>query len=1542
MKRFLLIVLALSGIAFAQRPFIYLSTPRIYQPGEETVVELEFGGVQQVHLRLYKVEKPMEFFAEQRNIRSPKPKVERKPANFFHMLEGVAERSRRNTRYLAREIIGQRARIAIRDFLLLPNMEEKLPSPERLGPFSIPFLEGYPLLRQWTVDAPEDTTNNDDYYGYYGYEYEEMDLELAEPGVYLVEAFYGNYVAYAPVIVTEMSVVLKQDPEEVYVFAVNTSDGAPRARAKVLVLSDTLRMGAGRTDAKGAFATSFDSTRMRVLVEDGENFALLDKYYYSYDYFYDYETDSYVYHRDLGNRKIYLHTERPIYRPGQRVYFKGTVRFKNRGIYKTPAKQRVAVAIHDNKGNELYTDTLETDDFGGFADSMMLPDDPSLGRYTLSAVLDSSRHSVQFRVEEYRKPEFTVDVETDNTAYVQGEAVKITVSADYFFGAPVVEGEVKLKVYRRQYNRYWYSYSDYVTVLSGTTDSEGKTVFTYNTPKDDKSYLYKFEAEVRDPSDRKQEAETNAFVASCGVLVTVRPARYVVEPGEEAEISITTEDIFRKPTRGKVQIEVYRRHWDKEKKEYVKTVVSRKTIPVGSLGKATFTYVPKETGYYYVEARVSDDAGNESFHSRGFYVSQRGGYYYWGEADDVTIIFDKESYEVGEYAEALVIMPYENANFIASLESDRLYDVDVVKMDGNSSLLRFKVKREFVPNAYLSVCGVYDGDFFSARQEMKVTRREEILTIELKPDKDTYLPGERGYIDVTVKDSKGRPVKADLSIGVVDEAIYALASEIAPAIQDYFYAPRRNEVSTKSSVYFSFWGYERNYYRLFSARADSVVLAAYKGAEKPKIREIFKDMAYWNAFVRTDGQGKARVQITYPDNLTTWRVTARGITLDTKVGEARKKVLVTKDLLVRIVPPRFVTQRDSLVIPTIVHNYTRNTQEVELSFDVSGAQLLDSQAKTASIKPGGSFRADWPVRCAVPGDVVLTATALSAGDSDAMRLTIPCNPHGIERIIALSGFLPGSEENVTKNFTLPDETQIAHVTGKLTLTPTLGSGLFAGMRYLASYPYGCTEQTMSGFFPDLLIADLIRDPERGDSLLAAELPKMIEKGLAKLYGYQHSDGGWGWWRDDESMNFMTAYVMHGLLYARELDCEINPNVIDRGAQALKKFLKNRTITSTTERAYMTYVLAMAPGDHDQFVAGQLAKLEKEKPDAYSRALMSLAYLEMGETSKAENSLGKLKKLAQTEHGGDMVYYSGRVRAVEYWTDDAVEVTATALRAFVAIAPNDTDVPKMVYWLLAKRRGNRWKSTKDTALALLALAEYLGTTSDQTPRMEVTFTLNDSRLGSYSITQKELMEFNEPLEFDLGNVRYGSNALKVRKSGPGNFFYSMVVTFYSTEEGIPEGGDEMRIHRRYYRLVPKVEDNRIIYDKVDLRGPVKVAEPVLVELRTDCERTFQYVMIKDPIPAGFEIVKDFKNYRIRDVSRWSGYYNWRYSYSGREMHDDHMAFFYSWLYEGKYIYYIIEPLVPGRYHTMPAEISLMYYPDRRGHSDEALITVLEKN
>jgi len=1518
-------------------PYISLSTPEIYAPGQPVEVRLEVSGTDVVHMRLYRIEDPMEFFARQENLRSPKVTEKKKPANFFHMLGGLVERPRRNSRYLAREILSEESRIALRDFFALPALEKPAETgePARLGPSSIPRLKGYPLLREGTIrfekKKKKDAYNDDYYYYDSDYHYKTIDLEIERAGVYLVEVYYGTRVAYTPVIVTGMSLVTKQDPHGVYVFAANTADGAPRRSVKVMVLADTNLLAAGRTDSKGLFHAAFDSTHLRILASDGADFALMDRYYY-YNYYNE--------RSGSGEIKVYLHTERPIYRPDQTVYFKGVLRRRKQGLYRTPAGEELEVTVTDPQGNELYRNTLKSDAFGAFSDSLLLPSCARLGRYTLSATAaDSSYHSVQFRVEEYRKPEFKVEVETDADAYVQGDAAAVTVSADYFFGAPVADAEVTLKVYRREYADYWYYYSEFVDELSARTDAHGKAVFRYRTPKPGASYRYVFQAQVRDASRRSESGEASAFVAASGVMVSLRPERYVVAPNEPFAFVVKTRDIHENPTPGRVSVVVHHDPWEKPAK-----VVMRKTVSTGSAGRVRVEFVPKKVGAYYVEAEVKDERGNTSRTRRWFYVAERGGYYSWG-TDDIQVIFDKESYEPGERCEALVILPYEDAHFIASLESDRIYRIETQKAAGNTALLRFKVRREFVPNVFLSIAGIHDGEFFRHEEKMKVSREEELLSVRITADKERYEPGERARLSVEVTDAKGRPVRADVSLGVVDEAIYSLASEIAPSIQDYFYGEREDRVSTYSSVYFRFWGYDRTY-RLSAAASDSVVLAAYKGREEPKVRQRFRDVAYWNGLVRTDGRGRAEVEFVWPDNLTTWRATARAITMNTKVGEARQKTLVTKDLLVRITTPRFLTERDSLLVSTVVHNYTSTLETVNLSFAVEGARLLDTAPRTLSLKPGASARVDWPVRCETAGLVSFLAKAQGSTASDAMRLTIHANPHGLERNVVLSAFMHKPQQRVTKDFSIPDEAELRTLEAELTLTPTIGSALFAGLAYLAGYPYGCVEQTMSSFFPDLIVADLIRDPKRGDEKLAEELPKMIQKGLARLYGYQHTDGGWGWWEHDETMNIMTAYVVHGLTYADELGFEINPTVLERGTAALAGLLEKRSQKLTsTERAYMIYALAMAPGNHLAQIKRHLAILEKGAVDPYSRALMALTYHEIGEEAKAKAALAKLKTSALSD--GETVYWSGRVRAVEHWSDDATETTATALRAFLAVSPDDKVVPKIVFWLLRQRRGSRWKSTKDSALALLALAEFLGTIKDETPEMELAFSLNGDSIAAYTVSQRDLLEFARPLKLHIPDAKHGKNVLTVTKKGAGNLFFSLVLSYYSKEENVPAGGTRLKIQREYYRLIPRVEDDRLVYDKVKLppNATVRVGEPVFVKLYVDADDDYEYVMVTDPLPAGCEVAKNRDRYRIRNERYWWGYYDyedWGYMYSGREIHDDHSAFFVSYLWGGwREFSYVLEPYLPGRYHVMPAEVSLMYFPDKRGHSAETILTVTER-
>ncbi len=98
----------------------------------------------------------------------------------------------------------------------------------------------------------------------------------------------------------------------------------------------------------------------------------------------------------------------------------------------------------------------------------------------------------------------------------------------------------------------------------------------------------------------------------------------------------------------------------------------------------------------------------------------------------------------------------------------------------------------------------------------------------------------------------------------------------------------------------------------------------------------------------------------------------------------------------------------------------------------------------------------------------------------------------------------------------------------VTLTPTIAGTVFGALDYLTSYPYGCTEQTMSSFLPDVLVSDALKKLGVKSNVDPAVLNKQVQAGLDRLYNYHHPDGGWGWWQTDDSSAFMTAYVLAGL------------------------------------------------------------------------------------------------------------------------------------------------------------------------------------------------------------------------------------------------------------------------------------------------------------------------------------------------------------------------------------------------------------------------------
>src|SRR5215510_7838838 len=179
---------------------------------------------------------------------------------------------------------------------------------------------------------------------------------------------------------------------------------------------------------------------------------------------------------------------------------------------------------------------------------------------------------------------------------------------------------------------------------------------------------------------------------------------------------------------------------------------------------------------------------------------------------------------------------------------------------------------------------------------------------------------------------------------------------------------------------------------------------------------------------------------------------------------------------------------------------------------------------------------------------------------------------------------------------------------RVEVAPSIAGTLFGALDYLTTYPYGCTEQTMSSFLPNVIVSQTLKDVKSASIRSGNDLKKKVERGRNRLYAYQHEDGGWGWWKDDPSDPFMTAYVVDGLTIAKQAGYEVDDDRITRGREKLEAMLQAGTNEQGKQidldtRAFMVYALAetgSVESSHVDKLFGERLNLQP-----YGRALLAL-------------------------------------------------------------------------------------------------------------------------------------------------------------------------------------------------------------------------------------------------------------------------------------------------------------------------------------------------
>lgn len=1522
-----------------ERPAFSLSTSEVFTTKDAPNFYLTFRRVPQLDFRVYQVRDPFAFFASLRDphqfgsgdVEVPQERT------WIEQLADWKRGQRQSVQRFARGQVSQPYRAARRAATDQAVVAQRVVL--NANTFAqVPLLNPDQVVTTWRELLP----NHRDP------EVRRVPVDLRRPGIYVVEAVHDLLRAYTIVIVSDVGLVTKTSPGQMLFFAADRFTGEPVAECAVRVLVSQQTVAEGRTSVDGLFEAVLPEQPMDNVVgiaQCGDQVAATDP-------------GSWSLQEPARALAGYLYTDKPIYRPGHTVHLKGILRWRHHDALAKFDRAEVEVVASDPNDKVIFRQQVKVDAFGAVLASFAVPPTAALGSYALRVQSGDFQTSSGFEVQEYRKPEFEVVVTPAARFVRQGEEAVISIQARYYFGQPVANGQLRWVLNQQPYysplrwddgfeggeSSYWYG--DHQTAQGSVRlDASGKAQLRVPLGVDEngRDFSARIEAQVTDAANREVSGNTVVHATFGSFLVAAQTTNSVFRAGNTVDIAIRAVD-YTGAAQGNIPVSVvleqltYRAGYYREPEV---NQISESGVTTDASGLATGRVtLPQQTGSFRV--RVTAPSGDRTV---------QDDVWLWvpGPSDTTAdsgeryleLLADRRTYQPGESARLIVRGETITGPVLVTKEGQHVSWFRLLRPTATEAI-EVPIDEGDVGDVFVSIAFLRDGRLSRAERRLGVPATSRTLTVSLTADQAVSKPREPGAFSVLVTDQAGQPVRAQVSLAVIDEAVYGVKADDTPDPIRHFYRREYSRVNTMFSREYYFTGYSgRDRLQLARRGRRPFTLADFKGDKEvqPEVRKDFPDAIYWVGDLVTDAQGRGRIAVNYPDALTTWRLTARAITDDTKAGVAVARTTTTKDLIVRVITPRFLTEGDEVVIPTMVHNYRPDTQTASISVQTTGLASTTAAAPPSSpLASGAERRDDWRFTARTVGTATITATARTAVDTDAVELPVPVLPFGIHREAGTAGSIVGAGEATTV-VTVPEGANPVSRTVSIALAPSLAGSMLGALDFLTGYPYGCTEQTVSSFLPNLLVTKALTELKLAPTERLSALDRQVSAGLLRLGDYQHDDGGWGWWKSDGNHPFMTAYALWAMDEARRAGVKVQEYRINNGARALARLYADYPRVAPDLKVYEAYVLQRAAGGETELswyadgtehqythVAARDELWEaRSRMSAYGRALLLLLLDEIKDPRGHELAQA-LAGEAQTR--GDVSWWAvANDPLLLDAAETSIEATAFAVQALARRDPKSPLVERAVRWMMLNRTAGYWSSTKQTAMAIYGLLSFMQARGESAQPFSVDVFVNGVNAGRRTFSAAAMTAPDPQVITVPANA--GANQVRLVKEDGGTVYWSAAANYYDTTgAGAAAGSRQLALTRTYAQLTPVTVKGRIVYREQPFTGTAKPGDVLTVRLTVAGSPEWRYLAIEDPLPAGVEAIQDTTAYPLEREAPEQWWYGSRVEYR-----DSRTVFFQESFDRGRYEYrYLVKVIAPGQFRAIPAQVSPMYVPGVQASSE----------
>ncbi|QDU94876.1 alpha-2-macroglobulin family protein [Lignipirellula cremea] len=695
------------------------------------------------------------------------------------------------------------------------------------------------------------------------------------------------------------------------------------------------------------------------------------------------------------------------------------------------------------------------------------------------------------------------------------------------------------------------------------------------------------------------------------------------------------------------------------------------------------------------------------------------------------------------------------------------------------------------------------------------------------------------------------------------------------------------------------------------------------------VRRDFSDLAFWSGTLRTDAQGKASFPVKLPDSLTNWQVVVTAVSRDMHVGQQKASFRTLKPVMVWPMIPRTFTEGDQVKLYASVHNRTETDQEMEVSLTAENGRVPGLATQRVLVPALGNAPVYWTFLPGKAGYTQLLMTARCPAGSDASLKRLPVAPMAAEQTISVSGFARGQAV-----LHVPDSIDLTQATLEVTLVPSLADDLVQSLDYLVSYPHGCVEQTMSRFLPALRVAQTLQRAGIENAELEAKLPGVVEAGVKRLLQLQQPDGGWGWQAGGATHEMMTPYALYGLLLAEQADYPLyNEQAVLSGVNRLQRFVNELIATTTSEQPntaagatadalFCMYVLShrQAPdASWWTYIEGRLAA------DQLSDYALAMA-LEMAARQKQTALAGRLARKLRSRAVRSNGTAQWRTAGFSRWGDDPLEISAAALKSLVAFDSDDPLIPEVLNYFAVQKRGDRWNSTKATAMIIYACCDYLAS-QDHRPGdpAEIGFQVQQHAAQAVMIEPGKTENFT----FAGTVLQPGDNRIRFTGKAPGALFRA-VLRYWSRGDAVEPHQHGLNVTRAFYLLDPTGKRVRRLESGDAVPRGSWLQSVVQVQRETPDDLT--YLLVENPKLSCGEIVP-VEDARFAAAQTTPGGVFREDKTAGVAWHVESTGRTFT-------SQCVLHAELAGQYALAPAKAELMYETTVRGHSGAFQIRVVE--